>query len=148
MGAKIGWAAAGLVSLVAGLWIRQVGVSDHVSSGISVSQREFNVTAASGTDPVMVFVPLVNNSAKRDRLVGMKSSCHCVTTADLPHEILPSESWNLPLKIDASGYGAGEQFLFEITLFLESGSAVPVRIDFVMADRQSSDSPRSEEREM
>lgn len=142
MGAKMGWVAAGFLSLLAGLCLRGTQVLEYRSAGITVSQPVISIKASQGTDVIMVFVPLVNNSSTRDRLVGMKSSCHCVTTADLPHEILPRESWNLPLKINASEYTAGDSYLFELTLFLESGSAVPVQINFAMTDQQSSDSSR------
>lgn len=145
---KLGWIGAAIVSVVIGVCFRGTVALDGVFSGIKVCERQFFVRADPSVEVVMVYVPLVNDSSARDRLVGIKSSCQCVTTAELPHEILPGESWDLPLRIDSSDYLPDEKFMFELTLFLESGSAVPVQIHFEMADRQLSDSVRTDAKEM
>ncbi len=148
MGTKLGWAIAAVVSFLVGLFLRGADVQGVTPDGITVDQREFSVRGDSGADLVMMEIPLTNRSDSKDRLVGMRSSCQCVTTADLPHEVLAGESWSLPLRINSSTYSPGDHFVFELTLFLESGSAVPVQIDFVMADGQSSRSIGSDEKEL
>ena len=109
-------------------------------------QQQFAVRVETGDRPIMVSVPLANNSRARDRLVGLKSSCSCVTTAELPRELLAGEAWDLPLRIDSSRYSPGDKYVFELTLFLESGSAVPVQINFEMAEDQPPSSVGFEEK--
>lgn len=148
MAAKFGWTFVATASLLVGLCYRWGYVPGNSVEGITINQTQFSVTADPGTELVMIYVPLTNHSNTEDRLVGLKSSCECVTTADLPHEVLPGESWNLPLRIDASKCSPGNLFVFDLTLFLESGSAVPVQIDFMVAEGQSSHSFGSDEGEL
>lgn len=148
MESKVGWTVAIAVCFLVGLFYREVGLPGVTPIGISIEQRQFSVQGDPGVAVVMVDVPLVNRTSVRDRLVGMKSSCQCVTTANLPHEVLPGETWGLPLRIDSSAYSPGDAFLFELTLFLESGSAVPVQINFEMAERQPSHPIVSDEKDL
>ena len=129
-----GWASAAAICLLVGIFLRGTDLSGITSAGITVDKRQYTVRADAGAHEVAVAIPLTNQSGSKDRLVGVKSSCQCVTAADLPHEVQSGESWNLPLQIDSSTFSPGDRFLFEVTLFLESGSAVLVRIDFEMAE--------------
>jgi len=121
------WAILAVLSMIFGLWIGREKHSILANPGLEVSSQLFEVTAVAGS-PLLVEIPVSNRAASSDRVLGVRSSCSCMTATELPRVVSPGETWNLPVTIDLEDGDAGRLFEYEIVIFLESGSAIPVRI--------------------
>jgi len=124
---RLNWTILAILSAVCGLWVGREKQSIWANPGLEVSDRLFDVSAVAGS-ALLVEIPVSNTAANPDRVLGVRSSCSCMTVAELPRVVSPGETWSLPVTIDLGDGNAGELFEYEIVIFLESGSAVPVQI--------------------
>lgn len=87
-------------------------------SSILIDCDEINLGEVESEDAVTVPIPIANISSHPLRVIGIRGSCDCVVTDELPLLVQPGEHRDLSITLSASKHAIGD-FMNRVILYTD-----------------------------
>ena len=91
------------------------------NAGLQPDSAHFQLNVVAG-EQKQLLIPVVNRSAASLRIVGVSSSCSCVSTGEFPVTVEPNATFRVPIVVHSTAEDVNRQFAYRLRFYFESGT--------------------------